>query len=185
MRDEEEFRRSVKTGIRRLRRGDPTGMPALRDLVEADLDRVCAALSARWLVSILDSYADAGDPVERRNALIVSTWIGMLRIAETVRLMHGGVDADAVERLRGPDQRQVIVSGLKVLSLDLEDSSLNLARRIADALADTPVIDRIYAELHARVMAGDNVMTVFRAHAAKPDRFFPLAPGPREQAAAT
>jgi len=52
----------------------------LRQLVEGNLDLVVQQLDARWLVSICDSYADFGTPIEARNALLISSFLNWERI---------------------------------------------------------------------------------------------------------
>ncbi|MBX3454269.1 ATP-binding cassette domain-containing protein [Ferrovibrio sp.] len=62
----------TKLHIIRLRRGHGDDFAAFDALVRQHLDFLRLNLSSRWLISILDSYADGGSEVERSAAILAS-----------------------------------------------------------------------------------------------------------------
>jgi polysaccharide pyruvyl transferase WcaK-like protein len=72
-----------------LRRGVDThaSFRCLRQLVEGNLDLAITQLNTRWLISICDSYADFGNPIESRNALLISSFLNWERLAESYALL--------------------------------------------------------------------------------------------------
>jgi len=70
----------------RNRRDVEVHWPAFQVLVAENTASVLA-LSSRWLISVCDTFADYGTPVERRNALLLSMFVNMIRVADTYRYL--------------------------------------------------------------------------------------------------
>ncbi len=77
---------NARSLISELRNGRETEIhwPELRKLIEEHREEVIRTFSVRWLKSICDTYADFGDPIERRDALLICMFQKMLVL--------GGVD---------------------------------------------------------------------------------------------
>ena len=130
----------------------------LRQLVEGQLDSVLAQLSTRWLVSICDSYADHGDAIEARNALLISSFLNWERLAATyVRWAVPGRVGHRVDAPVPPDN-QPLWDGLMTVQLERGDTVSNLLARYARLLAPTPPLLAIWRTLLARIRAHDSVL---------------------------
>jgi hypothetical protein len=142
-----------------LRRGvTPTAtFQCLRQLVDHRLDDMLEQLDVRWLVSICDSYADHGDPVDARNGLLIATFLNWERLAATHALwadpqrhtMH--VDAPAAQNVP-------LWGGLYTVHLRRGDTVNNMLIRYARALAATPSLLAIWRTLVARIRKADSVL---------------------------
>ena len=62
----------LKHHIIRLRRGRGEDWPFFRQAIEQHRDCILEHLNSRWLISIVDTWADYGNPIERRNAMCLS-----------------------------------------------------------------------------------------------------------------
>ncbi|MEM9175674.1 MAG: hypothetical protein AAGC67_10600 [Myxococcota bacterium] len=129
----------------------------LRGLVEGHLDLALDQLDSRWLVSICDSYADFGDPIESRNALLISTWLNWERLAATyARAATPERTAQALEA-RPPAPVAPLWDGLFTVHLAHGDTSNHLLARLARSLEATPVLERIWRTLLERIRSHDSV----------------------------
>jgi hypothetical protein len=149
-----------------LRRGVETdaNWAALRSLVSGRIDDVCAGFDTRWLVSVCDTYADFGDAIERRNAMLVSTLVNMEKLAQTyVRWSQGYPRRIATPD--GPHDKARLWDGMTSMRLDIGDASNHLFGRLDALLAETPDLHRIYETVVRRIAEGDTVLAALdRAH---------------------
>lgn len=75
----------IKLHIIRLRRGHGGDFTAFDTLVQQHLDFLCRNLSSRWLISILDSYADNGNEAERTAAMLAVSLFNWEKLGLTRR----------------------------------------------------------------------------------------------------
>lgn len=81
----------------------------------------------RWLVSICDTIVDHGAEVERREAMLVSMFINMLRLAKVHRYLRGPIVPDRLAEARlGLIE---LYDGVCTFHIDRQDTFLNLSRR--------------------------------------------------------
>lgn len=147
---------------------------SFRSIVEANEDEIVANFSIRWLRSICDTYADFGDALERRDALAISVFINMVRLAETVRYIRGPVIPERLEETQS--DRVALYEGLSTFSINKQDVFLNVAKRMARQLQGTGLMEKIWREVIKRFLQGDNVITEFQSLSEMPERYFPLDP---------
>jgi hypothetical protein len=98
---------------------------------------IIAEMNLRWLLSICDTYADYGTPVERCAALIVVTCINTLKLAETERLLL----QDCV----------------------LDENKIR-AQKPGTPLAGCPVLSDIWHSSLARLRESDNLFSRLSRH---------------------
>lgn len=171
-----ELLSEVQHLVRELRNGREAdaNWPAFERLVRDRQSEIVSAFSLKWLRSICDTFADFGEPAERRDALTISLFINMVRFAETQRYLRGPILAD---RLAASKIRRVpLYEELFTFSIDRQDVFLNLSKRMARQLAGTGLMEAIWREVLRRLLAGDNVLTEMRGLSAMPERYFPLDP---------
>lgn len=143
-----------------LRRGihtEPT-FRCLRQLVEGNLDLVLTQLNSRWLISICDSYADFGDSVEARNALLISTFLNWERLAATY--IHWSEPDRTTLSVNRPVAlvNEPLWDGLLTINLRCGDTTNNMLIRYAKLLESTPYLLRIWRTLLQRIRNNDSVM---------------------------
>jgi hypothetical protein len=143
-------------------------------LVKQNQDIIIANFSIRWLRSICDTYADYGDDCERRDALVISVFINMVRFAETVRYVHGDLIPENLKEAK--TQRLELYEGLSTFHIDKQDVFLNMSKRLSRQLSGSDLFKNIWREVLRRLLDGDNVITEFRGLSAIPERYFPLDP---------
>lgn len=172
-----DLRKRVVVLVRRTRRCEdmPKSWQRLQHLVEGHLEEIATTFSARWLLSICDSYADHASPIERRNAFAISLFVNMIKFADTSRLMRGPIDPSKLEPLRSPD-RPIVFSEMRCIHLGNSDTLLNLSKRMTLLLEETPVLARLFQALLAIVHSTENSVTEFAAVFGMPERVFPADP---------
>ena len=148
-----------------LRRGvhPQASFRCIRQLVEGNLDLVLKQLDARWLVSICDSYADFGEPLEARNALLISTFLNWERLAASY--IQWAEPGRTTRRVEGPvpEENEPLWGGLVTVQLTRGDTTNNLFKRYARLLAPTPHLLAIWRELLGRMRDNDSVMAALDA----------------------
>ena len=147
---------------------------AFQALVRGNEDLVVKELSLRWLRSVCDSFADFGNPLERRDALAISVFINMVRLAETVRYLRGPILPGRLAEAKS--KRLPLYDELWTFHIDKQDVYLNVAKRMARQLQGTGVMEKIWREVIRRFLEGQNVITELRDLSAMPERYFPLDP---------
>lgn len=142
----------------RLRRfeGVAHGWPRFREIVETELSAfLFKEARERWLISVADTYADFGNPVEKRNALLITTFFNMMKFTESHRLYYFGTE-QRVPDLPPGEVDETIHPMPMPLGYDpphTVDTMRNMVRRIRIALADTPHLYTIFERLRERCAA--------------------------------
>lgn len=157
MDEQSKLEAELQANIAAIRQG--TGdWAALREYVEKNIASVCLHANLRWLASICDTYADHGDPIERRNALLVSVLVKMEKIAQTYahwRLGYPGslgVPSEDIHRkIRLPE-------GLSSFHLEIGDAPNTMFGRMTDMLSETPVIAAIFKAVQRRLEHSDSIL---------------------------
>lgn len=143
--------------IQSIRRGGD-GWRDFRVYVEENVDALCAETNLRWLASICDTYADCGNQLERRNAMLISVLIKMEKIAQTYahwRLGYpeklGAPPIDSHRKIRLPE-------GLSSFHLDIGDAPNTMFGRMADMISETPTLLKILDSVKTRLAASDSIL---------------------------
>ena len=148
---------TVEDHIRSIRRGGD-GWPDFKAFVEANIDAICAEADLRWLASICDTYADFGDAIERRNAMLVSVLVKMEKIAQTYahwRLDYPGtLGAPAVDSHR----KIRLAGGLSSFNLDIGDAPNTMFGRMTDLISETPDILKIFKSVKKRLAETNSIL---------------------------
>ena len=142
----------------RLRRfeGVATGWPRLRELVETELSVfLFSEARERWLVSVADTYADFGNPLEKRNALLITTFFNTMKFTESHRLYYFGTEQRVPDLAPGQvdDTPHPMPMPLGYDPPHAVDTMRNLIRRIRTALSETPHLSAIFEHLREHCVA--------------------------------
>ncbi len=154
------IKRKVKALIIQLRQKKDTdsSWKELRSLIECNLDRICRDLNTRQLVSVCDTYADYGDSVESRNALLVSTLANMEKTAQSFLLWRLNY-SDAFDVPATHQPRKVpLWDGMDSFHLEIGDVTNNLFARINRLMRATPVIEQIYRTVMGRMKENPTIL---------------------------
>ncbi len=98
-------------------------------------------LSLRWLVSVLDSYADHAPITQAAGALALSVMVNLVKLAETERLLLSDGRHDERRRQQLAEQFPVpLFGGLNAFRLESGDMVHNLFERLETVLQDQPFL---------------------------------------------
>jgi hypothetical protein len=160
MTDPENLQSEIQELIINLRKGKEKekNWNQFTELIEKKLDEVCKALDTRWLVSICDTYADYGDPVTRRNAILVVQTANFEKLWATYLLMYDlKLNEEKTEKLK---KNKIIPlwDGMYSFNINHGDMTNNFFARVNEVMAETPVIDAIYKTVIQRIKENDTVL---------------------------
>ncbi|AXK79673.1 hypothetical protein DW352_03550 [Pseudolabrys taiwanensis] len=139
-------------------------------IVQANLSWIVDDFSSRWLVSICDTYADYGSQTSRRNALLISLFINMMRLSDSL-YEDKDIRLERIQQIK--TGWPPFYSEMHALHIDQQDTLLNLMKRLTRALQDDDVLHPIFLALLRRAKANDNLLQRFMKHSANPDWVFP------------
>ena len=126
----------------------------------------------RWLVSICDTYADHGTPVERRNALLVSLFANLIRLSDTIiKTLEQTPNETMIAMMKSC--QLPLFDGLLTLHLDKQDTCLNLAKRLTRLLSETPFFLAVYQKVIQASLDNDSLLGKFARLSARPEFVFP------------
>jgi tRNA A37 methylthiotransferase MiaB/SAM-dependent methyltransferase len=143
----------LKQRIVRLRRETHDDWPWFRQEVVEHLEPIARLCNTRWLLSIVDTFADHGTPQERGNAMAVALLPTWEKLALTLRLAQGGLEASdrgvAAVDLATP---QPLWDGMTSM-IDTAGANVvpNLFRRLHSVVAGTPALQRILISILERM----------------------------------
>lgn len=154
----------IKHRIIRLRRRTDDDWTAFRNEVESNLDTILNHFDTRWLISVCDTYADHGDPVERRNAMLISLMVTWEKLSLSHRLAQGDLrnpDADPAA-LHAMLEPQPLWDGMTcMVTSELANVLPNMFTRLTGLVSETPVIGRILRTVFDRMRAHDHSTLTF------------------------
>lgn len=141
---EEEIRSRVAP-LRRKR--DTKGFKQFRAWVDDNLEDLCEAASTRWLVSIVDTYADYSENGERQAACLVTLFASWEKLALTARLTRLTPEEKPI-----PKAATELWDGMWAFGTGRSaDMVRNLFRRIKKALEAYPVFLAIFRTIVKRM----------------------------------
>lgn len=151
-----------------LRRGidTPTAWAAFRRCLADHQAEILPALNTRQLVSVCDTIADFGDPIERRNALLVSVLLTMEKVGQSLLLWRLGYDPAAFDTSAcGPPRKVPLWDGMDSFHLEIGDVTNALFARIEAVMAETPTVAAILREVLGRMSRDPTILgTLDRTH---------------------
>ena len=158
--DSENLQSEIQKLIINLRKGKEKekNWSRFRELVENNLNEVCKIFDTRWLVSICDTYADFGDPVTRRNAMLVVQTANFEKLWATQLLMYDiKLNEEKIDKLR---KNKIIPlwDGMYSFNINHGDMTNNFFARVNDLMLETPVIEAIYQTVIQRIKENDTVL---------------------------
>ncbi len=150
----------IKPWIVNLRRGIETerSFGEFRAIVEGDLDAVCTELNTRWLVSLCDTYVDFGEPIEQRNAMLVSMLVNWEKVAQSYVLWKSNYEGSLEVPEHHEPRKLFLWDGMTSFHLEIGDVTNNLFARTQRLLAETPQIERIYRTVLERIEKDETIL---------------------------
>ncbi len=136
---------------------------ALEELWLHEGDYLLTHLNARWLVSVVDSYADhKKSDLYLSISITVSCLINTVKLYESELLFHGGVkpyNENTIHEVL--DSRVELFDGVEAFKLGSEDTLMNMMHRI-QRLPQDLVPTKILQELFHRLNHQDTVYSRFK-----------------------
>jgi hypothetical protein len=111
-------------------------------------------LDTRWLISVLDTYADCGSDLERSNATMVSLMFNQIKILDTY--LNNVADPTIIDKKLRKNKSNRLWDGMVEFNIHRGDMVENLISRIDNNLKTTPHIHAIWRELMVRMEKGKN-----------------------------
>jgi hypothetical protein len=133
-------------------------MERLRSLLAEGGDSLLACFSTRWLVSIADTFADHGYPIERGNAMAIVVLANVTRLAETERLYlnDAAIDRTRLEEFAMPVKP--LWDGIVNYAVKHGDMPLNMWTRMRSVLTETPTLLSVFEAVLSRLLANDTLI---------------------------
>ncbi|MDH5524513.1 MAG: hypothetical protein OEY01_11055 [Desulfobulbaceae bacterium] len=149
--------------IQNLRRGDHLAVSKTEFFNEMNVNMPywCNTLSLRWLVSVADTYIDHGTPTEARNAMVISTYFNMVKIADTSRLLSNPC-RDMLPRLL--DDVVFMYDEVNSLKITTDDMPNILFYRINELMQPTPALQMLFEEIKRRLAHHSQTMQIAGYH---------------------
>jgi hypothetical protein len=144
----------IKHSIIRLRRRTHNDWPIFSPAIEEHVGDICRHFNTRWLISVVDTYADYGSAVERGNALCISVIGSWEKLALTERTMsdEGENAKPAPEKLAEMQRPLPLWDGMTTMIMTSGANMLpNMFRRINASMCQTPVLQRILLTILQRI----------------------------------
>lgn len=143
-----------------------------KGVVDENSDEILKTFNLRWLISICDTYADYGNPIEQRNSLLISLFVNLIRVSDTYTLtMNAGHSIEMIEKLKV--QQIPLVGGLVTLNIDKQDTCLNLSKRMNKLLPCTPFLFEVYRKASRELLMSDSLLKRFSNLSDRPGFVFP------------
>jgi len=160
MTDETKILNQVEPLIVKLRKDFDlkNNWPKFRNIVEKNIDRICEELDTRWLVSICDTYVDFGDPIEKRNAMLIVQVANFEKLWATDLLMYDvKINPQKLDKLK---KNKVIPlwDGVYSFNINHGDMTNNLFRRLNNLMQETSVLNKIYLTVLKRIKENDTAL---------------------------
>lgn len=105
-------------------------------------------LDTRWMVSVFDTYADMGESPRRELALMLSVFVNMNKVLDTVM-----GDNKIQKPAYGP-----LYDGLTTYTVQTGDMIKNLVKRIDRSVQSDPVLSLFWATIKERMRQNDSTL---------------------------
>jgi hypothetical protein len=150
----------IRPVIRNIRRGIDVerNFERFRVLVEGQTERVCSDLDTRWLVSVCDTYADFGTPVESRNAMFVSLLANFEKVSQSYVYWKLGYEGSLEVPADHEPRKVPLWDGMSSFHLSVGDVTNNLFARLGRLMEPTPHIARIYETVRDRLRDHETIL---------------------------
>src|SRR6056300_468971 len=127
----------------------------LHKAVIENLDDIIEKWNSRWMLSIIDTYADMGKSIERSNATLISHVFNSVRMFDSyLELCHNpSMDEEYFQTIK----QIPLWDGFLTFNLRYGNTMENCFARIDGCLNNTPHLKRMYEELLTRMMQADNI----------------------------
>ncbi len=155
--EQNECENELQAYIVAMRQGNGN-WSGLRGFIEQNIETICLHANLRWLASICDTYADHGEPIERRNAMLISVLVKMEKIAQTYAHWRLGYPRELGVPAEDKHRKIKLPEGLHSFHLDIGDAPNTMFGRMADMLSETPVLSAILEAVKARLAQSDSIL---------------------------
>lgn len=137
-------------------------------ILEFATEVLCQRLSTRWLVSVCDTIADHGrSPSEKANAICISLFINLIKLAETESILKGAAGSAGNEQFDSDIALERFLvgwphslgDGMTSYHPQRGDMPRNLLARIEATMAGNSLVGEIFAAVLERVKQSDNLLS--------------------------
>lgn len=114
-------------------------------------------LNSRWIISIMDTVADYGNPTQRANACLISLFFNGIKVVDSYLYAVGDPipDRSKVSQTSG----RPLWDGVMMYQLHKGDMLTNLFSRIRESIKNTPELEVLFIELVRRSNQEQNFLS--------------------------
>lgn len=127
------------------------------EILNYDSSDLIKSLSVRWLTSVCDTIADHGAIQQRSAAVCMSTFVNLVKLAETERLLSTVSEISESSYLE--NWPHDLGDGLSSYHIHRGDLVRNLISRINRCLNNEPLLEQVFGEIVSRFQASENMLS--------------------------
>jgi hypothetical protein len=146
--------------IRLRRRNNAEEWQLFKKFTEENKSYILDNFNLRWLLSVVDTYADCGEPLEKSNAMLVDSFMTNEKLRQTEKCIFDFVEKPA-------DKKDFIrhIDSLYSVNLGAGDDTVNnYFKRVFDCLKETPVLYAIFLKYMEFAWENDTVFAALTPH---------------------
>jgi len=117
---------------------------------------LASELNLRWIVSIMDTIADHGGQNEASSAVLISSLVNMVKLAETEKKYFYKLQENP--EIDNEGYKTELFDGLTFFNLITGDMPYNLFARIRKNIAAIPYLNDYYVEVEKRLINNNNFL---------------------------
>ena len=127
----------------------------LRNAVKNNIDDIVEKWNSRWILSIIDTYADLGTDIEKSNATLISHIFNSIRMMESYLELchHPKMDEQYFQDIK----QLPLWDGFLTFNLRYGNTMENCFSRVEQAVKATPILETLYTELLKRTLTNSNI----------------------------
>jgi hypothetical protein len=138
-------------------------------ITELEIDFLLSALSTRWLLSIADTYADYGTPVQQATAAMIVLLFNTMKLTETERLIvvdnrHDQTQIELNDQCRARHEPLELWDAMTAYSVPFGDMPRNMIGRMRGIAARDKVLAKVLDTLLERALSGQTILSRFAVY---------------------
>lgn len=149
----------IIAGIVKCRRGYEMeeSWPAFKNNVEKNIERIVENWNSRWMLSIVDTYADYGTQLEQATSTLISAFFNNMRMMDSYLMLLDKKEFN--DELWHNIKQEPLWDGFLTFNLRYGDTMINLYKRMQRTIDRTPLLKSIFEELLQRAVEHTNTFS--------------------------
>lgn len=163
----------IRELIKVLRRNyEPKVFVIFDNYITEHIDEILQNTNLRWLIAIMDTYADYGNKEQQGKALISILLVNLVRLVETNRVVYNYDHPKST--VFDENVKMDLFGGLNIIHPHRQDALVNMSKRIIDFVDVESVLGKIWLEVLSRVKDNWIEIKLLKNVSDNPQNIFPL-----------